>query len=87
MSPLSVKICTLIRISLVWAEIPKPAVLSVVPLTKLLAAMPTMPGDGDPFGVELVHKAKYMSEARTPIYQDPLPMSFQYVYFEFFLLL
>lgn len=37
--------------------------------------MPTIPGDGDPFGLELIRKAHNVKEARVPIYKDPLPMS------------
>ncbi|KAK4696333.1 hypothetical protein P7C71_g1561, partial [Lecanoromycetidae sp. Uapishka_2] len=53
------------------------SILSVVSLPDLLVAMPRIPGDEDPFALDLIRNAEYLSEARAPIYADPLPLSWQ----------
>lgn len=52
------------------------AIVSYVPLSRLLSKMPTTPNDKDPFKFKVLQAHKALSRARHEIMKDVLPMTY-----------
>lgn len=52
------------------------AIISYVPLSRLLSHMPTIPSDEDPFKFKVLQAHKALSRARDEILKDLVPMTY-----------